>query len=99
MYIELLELKVLRSNRSEMHWFDLFIYRYIALRWSAEQWLVEKSINIWLLRSQNTVLLYPARHADDRHTERKIHITQRAALGCEKSSQQAIQESDRNVIF
>jgi hypothetical protein len=37
--------------------FDVFIYQYIALRWSAKQWPVEKSINIWLLRSQNIVWL------------------------------------------
>jgi hypothetical protein len=33
-------------------WFDVFIYLYIALRWSAKQWLVANSIDIWLRWSQ-----------------------------------------------
>jgi hypothetical protein len=32
---------------------DAFVYRYIALRWSANQWSGPESINIWLLWSQN----------------------------------------------
>ena len=32
-------------------WFDVLIYQYIALRWSAKESLAT-SINIWLLRSQ-----------------------------------------------
>jgi hypothetical protein len=39
------------AERNE--WFDVFIYLYIALRWSAKRCLVAKSINIWLLWSQN----------------------------------------------
>jgi len=35
----------------------LLIYQHIALRWSAKQWLASKSINIWLLWSQNIVWL------------------------------------------
>jgi len=38
-------------------WFDVFIYQYIALRWSAKHWLVAKSINIWLLWSQDIIWL------------------------------------------
>ena len=36
-------------------WFDVLIYHYIALRWSAKEWLPAKAINIRLLWSQSTL--------------------------------------------
>jgi len=42
-------------QRSEIYGPTRSTYQYIALRRSAKQWLATKSINVWLLRSQNIV--------------------------------------------
>ena len=55
MFIETPKSKGSSLQRSEIYGPTYFIYQYIALRWSAKQWLVARSINIWLLRSQNIV--------------------------------------------
>jgi len=39
MFIELLQSIKLFAPAERNVWFDEFIYQYIALRWSAKQWL------------------------------------------------------------
>ena len=55
MFIELLQSRRLFAPAERDILFDLLIYQYIALRWSAQHWLAAKSINIWLRWSQNIV--------------------------------------------
>ena len=55
MFIDSSTLEGSSLQRSEMSGSTFSSANYIALRWSAKHSLAAKSINIWLLRSQNIV--------------------------------------------
>src|SRR4030095_6849974 len=73
MFIELWIYKVLRSSGATCMPRPT-IYQHVALRWSVEQWLVAKSINIWLLRSPEHRLIVQRRNRHEKTNSRNARL-------------------------